>query len=67
MTIEYMGGAPVMPDNNSNIHTKSSEVELPQAIINEFARFLVPQIRKFYESEQGRQEFEKWQTKQEES
>ena len=53
-----------MPDNNSKIYAKSNEVELPQSIINEFARFLVPQIRKFYESEQGQQEFAEWQEKQ---
>ena len=45
-------------------YTKSSEVELPQTIIDEFARFLVPEIRKFYESEQGQREFAKWQEKQ---
>ena len=28
-------------------------VELPQSIIDSFARFLVPEIRKYYESEQG--------------
>lgn len=43
-----------------------NEIELPQEIIDSFARFLVPEIRKFYESEQGQKEFEKWQTKQKE-
>jgi len=41
------------------------EIELPQSIIDSFARFLVPEIRKFYESEQGQREFEKWRAKQE--
>jgi len=36
-------------------------VELPQSIIESFARFLVPEIRKFYESEQGQKEFAEWQ------
>lgn len=47
-----------MPDKN----TKQSphEIELPQSIIESFARFLVPEIRKYYNSEQGQQEFEKW-------
>ena len=49
-----------MQDNNPKIHSKSNEVELPQTIISEFARFLVPEIRKFYESEQGQREFEQW-------
>ena len=29
------------------------DIELPQSIIDSFARFLVPEIRKFYESEDG--------------
>ena len=35
----------------------SCDVELSQSIIEYFARFLVPEIRKFYESEQGQKEF----------
>ena len=37
------------------------EIELPQAIIETFARFLVPEIRKYYDSEQGKREFLEWQ------
>ncbi|RGE70384.1 hypothetical protein DXC40_04880 [Anaerotruncus colihominis] len=37
------------------------DIELPQSIIESFARFLVPEIRKFYESEQGQKEFAEWQ------
>ena len=37
------------------------EIELPQAIIETFARFLVPEIRKYYDSEQGQREFAEWQ------
>lgn len=44
-----------------------SDVELPQSIIESFARFLVPEIRKFYDSEQGQKEFAKWQKAQEQS
>ena len=36
------------------------EIELPQSIIDSFARFLVPEIGKYYESEQGQNEFQKW-------
>lgn len=36
------------------------DVELPQAIIDSLARLLVPEIRRFYESEQGQKEFEEW-------
>ena len=32
------------------------EIELPQSIIDSFARFLVPEIQKFYASEQGQKE-----------
>ena len=31
------------------------DIELPQNIVESYARFLVPEIRKFYESEQGKQ------------
>ena len=37
------------------------DVELPQSIIDSFARFLVPEIRKYYESEQGQREFAEWE------
>ena len=36
------------------------EIELPQSIIDSFARFLVPEIRKFYASEQGQKELTEW-------
>ncbi len=32
------------------------EIELPQSIIDSFARFLVPEIQKFYASKQGQKE-----------
>lgn len=40
------------------------EIELPQEIIESFARFLVPEIRKYYESEQGQREFRDWEEQQ---
>lgn len=36
------------------------DVELPQSIIESFARFLVPEIRKFYDSEEGKRKFDEW-------
>jgi len=42
---------------NTDQHT---EIELPQSIIDSFARFLIPEIRKYYESEQGQREFAEW-------
>lgn len=41
------------------------EIELPQEVIESFARFLVPEIRKYYESEQGQREFKEWEEQQE--
>ena len=40
------------------------EIELPQSIIDSFARFLVPEIRKYYDSEQGQREFAEWEALQ---
>jgi len=40
------------------------EIELPQSVIDSFARFLVPEIRKYYNSEQGQREFAEWNKKQ---
>ena len=54
-----------MQDKINNANTNHSEVELPQSIVDEFAQFLVPEIRKFYDSETGQREFTKWQAKQE--
>ena len=42
------------------------EIELPQSIIESFARFLVPEIRKYYGSEQGQREFAEWEVLQKE-
>ena len=56
-----------MQENTEKRYTKSQEVELPQSIINEFARFLVPEIRKYYESKQGKREFTEWEAKRKEA
>ena len=47
-------------------HSKSQQrdIQLPQEIIESFARFLVPEIRKYYDSEEGQQAFTEWQRKQ---
>ena len=37
------------------------DIELPPSIIESFARFLVPEIQKYYDSEQGQKEFAEWQ------
>ena len=50
--------------SDKEIQKETHDIELPQAIIDSFARFLVPEIRKYYESEQGQKEFEKWLVEQ---
>ena len=51
-----------LPENQPD--NAAFEIELPQAIIKTFARFLVPEIRKYYDSEQGQREFAEWQETQ---
>ena len=51
-----------LPKEQSN--KTDREIELPPAIIETFARFLVPEIRKYYDSEQGQREFAEWQETQ---
>lgn len=46
----------IQPDNH--------DIEIPDSIIESFARFLVPEIRKYYASEQGQKEFEQWKQEQ---
>lgn len=41
------------------------DVELPQSVIEEYARFLVPELRRWYESEAGKQAFIEWQKEHE--
>ncbi|WP_295579945.1 hypothetical protein [uncultured Oscillibacter sp.] len=40
---------------------KYDDIELPASVIDSFARFLVPEIRKYYNSEQAQREFAEWQ------
>ena len=37
-----------------------NEAELPKELLTSFAKFLVPEIRKFYQSEAGKAYYEKW-------
>ena len=37
-----------------------NEVELPQELLTSFAKFLVPEIRKFYQSEEGKAYYARW-------
>ena len=47
-------------------HSKNQQcdIQLPQEIIESFARFLVPEIRKYYNSEEGQRSLTEWQRKQ---
>ena len=55
-----------MAKNTDNIQS-SHEIELPQTVIESFARFLIPEMRKYYESEQGKREFAEWEEKRKEA
>ena len=41
------------------------ECEIPDDLIKEIARCLIPDIIKFLESDKGKEEFEKWKSNQE--
>ena len=49
--------AKIQTDHSKN---QQYDIQLPQEIIESFARFLLPEIRKYYDSEEGQQEFQKW-------
>ena len=38
-------------------------VALPEELLNSFAKALVPEIRAFYDSDEGKAYFDKWLTK----
>lgn len=40
------------------------DIELPQSIIDSFARHLVREIRAYYDSEEGQAAFEEWLSQQ---
>lgn len=51
-------------ENPNELRNPYDEIELPQSVIESFAQFLVPEIRKYYDSEQGQKEFAAWQERQ---
>jgi hypothetical protein len=53
-----------MAEHERESTSKQPEIELPQELIESLARFLVPEIRKYYDSEQGRREFKEWEKQQ---
>ena len=40
-----------------------TNIELPKELLTSFAKALTPEIRKFYDSDEGKAYFEKWLTK----
>ena len=42
------------------LNDKHGECEIPNELIKEIARCLIPDIIKFLESDKGKKEFEKW-------
>ena len=50
-----------MPNSLTN---KRGEGHIPDNIIKDIARFLLPNIKAFFDSDEGRAEFEKWKTEQ---
>lgn len=57
----YIEGGILIRKNSSDDRDRYEDIELPQSVIDSFARFLVPEIRKYYDSEQGQREFAEWQ------
>ena len=48
-----------------DIQKKPYDVELPQSVVDEYARFLVPEIRAFYSTPEGQKAFKGWQKEHE--
>ena len=48
----------------ANVAEKKNTIHIPQHEIDALARCLLPDILKFYESEEGQREFEKWKQEQ---
>lgn len=44
----------------NNIRINYNEIELPKELLNSFAKALLPEIRKFYDSEEGKKYYQKW-------
>ena len=43
-----------------NVKVCENEVQISKELLTSFAKFLVPEIRKFYESEKGNAYYEAW-------
>ena len=43
---------------------KDTEYEIPKHALESFARRVMPEIQRFFDSEEGKKEFEAWKMKQ---
>lgn len=55
----------IMRIQQGGITLYNKDTEIPQYIIDGIARMLLPEIQKFYESDEGKELFEKWKEEQE--
>lgn len=55
-----------MVDKNESV-SADVEMDVPDYAIERLARCLLPMIREYYESEEGRQELAEWRHRQEHS
>lgn len=44
----------------NTVKVKQNEIELPQDLLVSFAKFLSPEIAKFYQSDEGKAYYETW-------
>ena len=51
--------------NKAKSNLTSSGMEIPDYVIDSIARSLLPVIRDFYETEEGKQSFNDWQERRE--
>ena len=45
---------------------KKTEIEIPDDIVESFARCILPAMKEYFDSEDGQREFEKWKDEQDE-
>jgi len=50
-------------DTPATANIKNRKGVFPESLLKEYARFLVPIIKDYYASEQGKREFAEWQAK----
>ena len=48
---------------NTEKKTDNYKIDIPQCEIEAFARIILPEIQKFFQSDEGKREFEEWKKK----